>query len=191
LPVELIAQPLTQQKHLLGVAVLILLAAAFARMLDQGGGFCGPGVKREVPTTRKTWCSPCGDNKSIDFSRTDQMLDAMRLSMLLLIAMLAGLLAAREAQAQRRGQKGGRGGRAAPAQTPAQPPAQPPPKPATPSDQPVIAQTRFKDLAVDSTFFFLSDTNRDYPWKKISATSAQNTVNSNVAAISAQTPVTQ
>jgi hypothetical protein len=112
------------------------------------------------------------------------MLPGMRISVLMLLVALTSLFAARETQAQRRGQRPDRAGRTAPARQPVTPS-----QPAVPSDRLAPGQTRFKDLGVDSTFFFLSDTNRAYPWKKISDTTARNTVNTNEAAISGQTPV--
>lgn len=111
------------------------------------------------------------------------MLAGMRFTMLVLVVAVASLFAASECQAQRRGQKSDQGKRAAHAPQP--------PQPAAPSTAMPVAQPKFKDLAVNSTFFFLSDTNRAYPWIKISNTTAQNTVNTNVATIPAQTPITQ
>ena len=118
------------------------------------------------------------------------MLGDMRVSVLVLVVALASLFAARETQAQRRGQKSDRGKRAAPAQQPATP-AQRPAQPAAPSTTAPATQTKFKDLTVDSKFFFLTDTNRAYPWVKISDTAARNTVNTNVATIPGQTPIKQ
>ena len=112
------------------------------------------------------------------------MLGGMRITLLILVVALAGLFVAQETQAQRRGQKGDRAGRTAAAQPPAAP-VQPAARPAPLAP----GQTRFKDLETNSKFFFLSDTNRAYPWEKISDTTARNTVNTNEAAISAQTPV--
>ena len=112
------------------------------------------------------------------------MLGGMRLMMLILVVALAGFFAAQETQAQRRGQRPDRGGRT----TPAQPPATPV-QPAAPSAQPAAGQTRFKDLEMNSNFFFLSDTNRAYPWEKISDATARNTVNTNVATLSGLTLV--
>jgi hypothetical protein len=107
----------------------------------------------------------------------------MSFTKLILFVALVTLFAAPETQAQRRGQKPDRGKRAAADQQPAQP--------ATPGTAAPAAQPRFKDLPVNSTFFFLSDTNRAYPWLKISDTKARNTVNTNEATISAQTPITR
>ena len=116
------------------------------------------------------------------------MLGGMRIAWLFLAVALVTVFAVRETQAQRRGQKSGRGERSAPPQQPAAP-AQPPANPALPGTSAPAAQLKFKDLAVDSTFFFLSDTNRAYPWVKTSDTTARNTVNTNVATITGQTPV--
>src|SRR5882762_9946168 len=52
-----------------------------------------------------------------------------------------------------------------------QPPATPPQPPAAPQPP------KFKDLPVDSQFYFQTDTNRVYAWTKTSATSAKNTKN--------------
>ena len=111
------------------------------------------------------------------------MFAGRRFTRLILVVALAGLFAASECQAQKRGQKSDQGKRAAHAQQQV--------PPAAPSTAASAAQPKFKDLAVNSTFFFLSDTNRAYPWVKISGTTARNTVNTNVATISAQTPITQ
>jgi len=56
-------------------------------------------------------------------------------------------------------------------------PAQPPAKP------------KFKDVPLNTQFYFLSDTNRAYAWSKISATTAKNTVNGITQAINAETPI--
>jgi hypothetical protein len=63
---------------------------------------------------------------------------------------------------------------------PKAPDAQPPAKPAGP---------KFKDVAVNSDFYFLSDTNRVYPWTKLSATTAKNTKNGVVQTINGESPV--
>ncbi len=98
-----------------------------------------------------------------------------------LLVVLASLFVAPEARAQRHGQRTDRARPVAPAHPPAQPVA---PAPAAPAPQ-----ARFKDLPVNSTFFFLSDTNRAYPWIKITDTTARNTVNTNEATIAAMIPV--
>jgi hypothetical protein len=48
---------------------------------------------------------------------------------------------------------------------------------------------KFKDLPVNSQFYFLSDTNRAYAWTKISAESAKNAKNGVTQAINGETPV--
>jgi len=125
----------------------------------------------------------CVPKRVLLFLAKDRYDCAVKVSVLALVVALASLFAAHESQAQGRGQKSKRGGQTAPAQPPAQP--------AKPYTAAPAAHTKFKDLAVNSTFFFLSDTNRAYPWVKLSETNAQNTVNTNVATISAQTPITQ
>ena len=69
-------------------------------------------------------------------------------------------------------------------------PGQPNP-PATPSSpaSPATAAPKFKDLSVNSQFYFLSDTNRVYPWTKVSDTTAKNTKNGVTAPVGAETPV--
>jgi len=48
---------------------------------------------------------------------------------------------------------------------------------------------KFKDVAVNSQFFFLSDTNHSFAWMKISPTMASNTVNGAKAPINGETPI--
>jgi hypothetical protein len=48
---------------------------------------------------------------------------------------------------------------------------------------------KFKDLPVNSQFYFLSDTNRAYGWNKISNTTATNSKNGVVQMINAETPI--
>jgi hypothetical protein len=48
---------------------------------------------------------------------------------------------------------------------------------------------KFKDLPVNSQFYFVSDTNRAYAWTKITADSAKNTKNGVTQAINGETPV--
>jgi hypothetical protein len=72
---------------------------------------------------------------------------------------------------------------------PVQPPTPKAPEkqaPAVPAPAPV---PRFKDLATNSQFYFLSDTNRAYPWTKVSLTTATNTKNGATAAINGETPI--
>ena len=63
-----------------------------------------------------------------------------------------------------------------------------PGKPATPAPA-VPPQPKFKDLPVNTGFFFLSDTNRAYAWTKISDTTAKNTKNGITQTINADIPV--
>jgi hypothetical protein len=68
-----------------------------------------------------------------------------------------------------------------------------PSAPANP--QPANPQTakpqppKFKDVTVDSGFYFVSDTNRMYLWTKTSATTAKNSKNGVVQTISGETPI--
>ena len=48
---------------------------------------------------------------------------------------------------------------------------------------------KFKDLPVNTQFYFVSDTNRAYAWTKVSADSAKNTKNGVTQAINGETPV--
>jgi hypothetical protein len=48
---------------------------------------------------------------------------------------------------------------------------------------------KFKDLPVNTQFYFVSDTNRAYAWTKISPESAKNTKNGVTQAINGETPV--
>ena len=63
-----------------------------------------------------------------------------------------------------------------------QPPAAPKP-PAAPQ------QPKFKDLPVDSQFYFQADTNRVFAWTKTSATTAKNTKNGVTQTINGETPI--
>lgn len=64
----------------------------------------------------------------------------------------------------------------------------PPATPNTPS-APATTAPKFKDVAVNSQFYFVSDTNRAYAWTKISDTTAKNTKNGVTAPVGAETPV--
>lgn len=64
----------------------------------------------------------------------------------------------------------------------------PPASPAAPST-PATAAPKFKDVTVNSQFYFMSDTNRAYAWTKVSDTTAKNTKNGVTAAVGAETPV--
>jgi hypothetical protein len=46
--------------------------------------------------------------------------------------------------------------------------------PTTPARPAVPDKPKFKDVVVNSQFYFLTDTNRAFPWTKISETSAKN-----------------
>src|SRR4051812_16470134 len=47
---------------------------------------------------------------------------------------------------------------------------------------------KFKDLALNATFYFLSDTNRGYLWTKTSASQAKNSKNGVVQTIPGEAP---
>jgi hypothetical protein len=67
-----------------------------------------------------------------------------------------------------------------------QPPARTPPNnqpPARPQ------QPKFKDLPVNTPFYFLADTNRAFTWVKVSSTTATNAKNGVVQAIAGEVPV--
>ena len=78
-----------------------------------------------------------------------------------------------------------------PKNSPAPAPGGQPAAPKAPDKQtPAIPQLpKFKDLSVNASFYFISDTNRTYAWTKISATSAKNTKNGVTQAINGETPV--
>ena len=48
---------------------------------------------------------------------------------------------------------------------------------------------KFKELPVNSQFYFLSDTNHSFAWMKISTTMASNTVNGAKAPINGETAI--
>ncbi len=75
-----------------------------------------------------------------------------------------------------------------PAPSPRSQPAAPK-APATPAPTTTPTQPKFKDLSVNTQFYFLSDTNRTYMWTKISSNTATNTKNGVVQTIKAETPV--
>jgi hypothetical protein len=60
------------------------------------------------------------------------------------------------------------------------------PAPAAPA---VPAVPKFKELPVNTTFYFLSDTNRSYAWTKATDSTAKNTKNGITQTIHAETPV--
>jgi len=57
------------------------------------------------------------------------------------------------------------------------------------SQPPASGQPKFKDLPLNTGFYFHSDTNRAYLWTKTSTSQAKNTKNGIVQTISAETPV--
>jgi hypothetical protein len=72
-------------------------------------------------------------------------------------------------------------------QPPAAPGGQPP---ATPRQAPAgPQQPKFKDLPVNSQFYFTTDTNRTYAWTKTSDTTAKNTKNGVAQTINGETPI--
>lgn len=71
-------------------------------------------------------------------------------------------------------------------QAPQQPVARAPQAPQTPPPPPL---PKFKDVATNSQFYFLTDTNHAYPWTKISATVATNTKNGVRQSFSPEMPV--
>lgn len=50
-------------------------------------------------------------------------------------------------------------------------------------------QPKFKDISTNASFYFMSDTNRAYPWTKVSGTSAKNTKTGATQPINGETPV--
>ena len=67
-----------------------------------------------------------------------------------------------------------------------QPPAAPPKPPAAPA---VPQQSKFKDVTVNSQFYFQADTNRAFAWTKTSATTAKNLKTGAAQVINVETPV--
>ena len=49
-----------------------------------------------------------------------------------------------------------------------------PAAPTTPARPAVPDKPKFKDVVVNSQFYFLTDTNRAFPWTKLSETTAKN-----------------
>jgi hypothetical protein len=60
-----------------------------------------------------------------------------------------------------------------------------------PNDQqpPKPQQPKFKDLPVNTQFYFLADTNRAFTWVKVSPTTATNVKNGVVQPINGEVPV--
>lgn len=61
--------------------------------------------------------------------------------------------------------------------------------PVPPAPPAVPQQPKFKDVQVNANFYFLTDTNREYAWTKLSVTTAKNTKNGVTQVINAETPV--
>jgi hypothetical protein len=61
-----------------------------------------------------------------------------------------------------------------PGQPTQQPQARQQPPPQQPQQPPAPVRPKFKDVATNGQFYFLTDTNRAYTWVKISATVATN-----------------
>jgi len=57
------------------------------------------------------------------------------------------------------------------------------------TNAPALQMPMFKDLSVNTGFYFKSDTNRTYLWTKTSTTQAKNTKNGIVQNIGGETPV--
>jgi len=63
-------------------------------------------------------------------------------------------------------------------------------QPSTPKQTPAAPQQpKFKDVTVNSQFYFLADTNRAFAWIKTSDTTAKNTKTGAAQAINVETPV--
>jgi hypothetical protein len=62
-------------------------------------------------------------------------------------------------------------------------------QPAQPAQPAKPQQPKFKDLPVNTEFYFLSDTNRTFAWTKLSASSAKNTKNGVTAAVNGEQPI--
>jgi len=63
-------------------------------------------------------------------------------------------------------------------------------QPAAPRQTPpATAQPKFKDVALNSQFYFLTDTNRVHAWTKVSATTAKNSKSGVTQPINVETPV--
>ena len=72
---------------------------------------------------------------------------------------------------------------------PAAPAPAVPNAPKAPSNQPPAAAQlpKFKDLPVNSTFYFTSDTNRTYAWVKLTDSTAKNSKNGITQTINGET----
>jgi hypothetical protein len=60
---------------------------------------------------------------------------------------------------------------------------------AAPKPPPPPPVPKFKDVGLNSQFFFISDTNHAFPWVKVSTSTATNVKNGVVRPINAETPV--
>jgi hypothetical protein len=69
----------------------------------------------------------------------------------------------------------------------------PKPNPGAPSGTPtkpeLAAKPKFKELPVNTQFYFVTDTNRQFPWMKLSESSAKNTKNGVTQTLSGETPI--
>ena len=66
---------------------------------------------------------------------------------------------------------------------------QPNAAPGTPGQPAKPVQPKFKELQVNTPFYFVSDTNRAFTWIKVSSMTASNTKNGVVAQLSGETPI--
>jgi len=68
-------------------------------------------------------------------------------------------------------------------------PQQPQQPAATPKAPEKPVQPKFKDVALNSQFYFVTDTNRAHAWTKISATAAKNVKTGTAQTISGEVPI--
>lgn len=66
-----------------------------------------------------------------------------------------------------------------------------PSTPSTPANPATAAVTKFKDLSVNTSFYFKADTNRMYSWTKVTATTAKNNKSGVTQAINGEVPIQQ
>lgn len=64
-----------------------------------------------------------------------------------------------------------------------------PTTPSTPSKPAAAAVTKFKDLSVNTSFYFKADTNRLYAWTKVTATTAKNNKSGVTQTINGEIPI--
>lgn len=63
-------------------------------------------------------------------------------------------------------------------------------QPSAPKQAPALPEKpKFKDLPLNTQFFFITDTNRTYAWTKVSATTAKNVKTGRTQAITGATQV--